>query len=104
MIVTAILLLRSEPYPNGVYDEIEVDSRPIEAFATEFPVIHRLKVTKPPTFYRIIYFVDEEHKMAVVISVRRRDSAYANTSIYRAIIKGVVNDYFKVKGWKYDSH
>ncbi|MCR4308730.1 MAG: hypothetical protein NUW14_01695 [Deltaproteobacteria bacterium] len=100
----AIRLLKTEPYPDGVYGDITVDSVPVRFFSKESPPGHRLKVKKPPLSYRVLYVVDEEHEVVVIISVLTRSGAYPETDFYLAMFRAIIADYYNNEGWKYDLH
>jgi len=96
----AIQTLKYEPFPNRLFDDVEVESEPIRVYAREDPPINKLKVKKPPTNYRVLYMIDEPHDAAFVISVRRRDVAYEATPMHLAMLRSIVRDYFEKRRWE----
>lgn len=92
--------LRHEPFPNGLFDDIEVESGPIRVYSREVPPINKLKIKSPPTNYRILYMIDEPHDTAFVVAVRRRDVAYEDTPLHLAMLRSIVKDYFENRRWE----
>jgi mRNA-degrading endonuclease RelE of RelBE toxin-antitoxin system len=92
--------LKHEPFPDGLYDDIEVESGPIRVYSKEVPPINKLKVKSPSTNYRILYVIDEPHDTAFVVSVRKRDVAYEATPMHLAMLRSIVKDYFENQRWE----
>lgn len=92
--------LKYESFPNGLFDDIEVESGPIHVYSREVPPINKLKVRKPPTNYRILYMIDEPHDTAFVVAVRQRDVAYEATAMHLAMLRSIVKDYFENQRWE----
>ena len=92
--------LKYEPFPNGLFDDVEVESGPIRVYSKEVPPINKLKVKSPPTNYRILYVIDKPHDTAFVVSVRKRDVAYEATPLHLAMLRSIVKDYFENQRWE----
>ena len=92
--------LKYEPFPNGLFDDVEVESGPIRVYSKEVPPINKLKVKSPSTNYRILYVIDEPHDTAFVVSVRKRDVAYEATPLHMAMLRSIVKDYFENRRWE----
>ena len=92
--------LKYEPFPNGLFDDVEVESGPIRVYSKEVPPINKLKVKSPPTNYRILYVIDKPHDTAFVVSVRKRDVAYEATPLHLAMLRSIVKDYFENRRWE----
>jgi len=92
--------LKYEPFPNGLFDDVEVESGPIRVYSKEVPPINKLKVKSPPTNYRILYVIDKPHDTAFVVSVRKRDVAYEATPMHLAMLRSIVKDYFENRRWE----
>ena len=92
--------LKYEPFPNGLFDDVEVESGPIRVYSKEVPPINKLKVKSPPTNYRILYVIDKPHDTAFVVSVIKRDVAYEATPLHLAMLRSIVKDYFENRRWE----
>jgi hypothetical protein len=86
-----------------MFDCFEVSSGPVEKlFEAIVPPIFRVKTEDPKTWYRVLYFFDEPNGVIFVLTVRPRSSAYSKSPMYRALIEGLIQAYFKEEGWKND--
>ena len=103
-VVAMLNALKSGPFPAGIFDSFEISSGPVTLFETVVPPIFRVKTEDPKTWYRVLYFVDETHRVIFVVTVRPRSTAYSKSALYRSFIEGIVRAYFKEEGWKYDCH
>jgi mRNA-degrading endonuclease RelE of RelBE toxin-antitoxin system len=96
----AIQLLKIDPFPNGIYGGVEVESGSVQVYSREVPPINKLKVKNPPTVHRVLYMIDDLHSTVLAISVRHRDVAYEATTMHLAMLHSIVKEYFENRGWE----
>lgn len=113
----ALDILQYEAFPTGLFETIDVESRPIDILSIFKPHVHRLCLNEPPSEYRIIYFYDEENDTVYIVFIRHRDRAYPKSlkdvknledmrkyikevREYRKKVRSIMRDYFQNRRWE----
>lgn len=110
-------ILQYEAFPTGLFESIDVESRPIDILSIFKPRVHRLRINEPPSEYRIIYFYDKKHDVVYILFIRHRSRSYPmaladvkgptdlikytkEVSEYRKEVRLIMNDYFQNWRWE----
>jgi len=113
----ALAILQYEAFPTGLFDNINVESRPIDILSFFKPRVYRLRIYEPPSEYRIIYFYDATHDVIYILFIRHRSKAYPmalkdvkgpmdlaiywkEVVEYRKEVKVIMDDYYNNRRWE----